>query len=442
MDNEKKQIVKLRNGMKILVVPMPTDLTDVSVCILLGQNHEKPHEMELTHYMEHLMGRFTSKKYNNHKEISKELNKRGAITNASVDEYETKFWIQGFYKDVEFFIDLLSNTLKHFEIDKGLAKKEKNAVIQELRNYISDTNYTFDMKIWKYMYNKYAYQYDHQKHINNIKKFCIEDMYKFIQNHVLLHNTVVTITCPMGKVASTLKIAKKYFEIPNTKKKAQIKYPIYQYNSKYLKVLHIKNNNKIENATVRLVVDDSIEYLSDEHLALMYLQEILFNFETGVFYKVLRDQLGFIYNISLNLYVDMTKPISSSYYIETSVNSKLLPQFLKVVLDIIKNLKLSDEQINNGRAAFIVKNEFQKFNNLTSYSEYYSNYLLHKLPIVERSVIKNKLLKVSNDVIVKILNKFKKDILKEGLIFYYAQHNMNDAIQSKLGNRIKYISLK
>ena len=183
MDNANKQIVKLRNGLRILVVPMPTDLTDVSMCILLGQNHEKPHEMELTHYMEHLMGRFTSKKYNNHKEISKELNKRGAITNASVDEYETKFWIQGFYKDVEFFIDLLSNTLKHFEIDKGLAKKEKNAVIQELRNYISDTNYTFEMKIWKYMYSKYAYQYDHQKHINNIRKFCIQDMYKFIKSH-------------------------------------------------------------------------------------------------------------------------------------------------------------------------------------------------------------------------------------------------------------------
>jgi predicted Zn-dependent peptidase len=246
----------------------------------------------------------------------------------------------------------------------------------------------------------------------------------------------------LNKVANTLKLAKKYFDIPNKNKKQQIKYPIYQYDSKYMKVLYIKNNNKIENATIRLIVDDSIEYLSNEHLALMYLKEILFNFETGVFYKILRDKLGLIYHISLDLNVDMINPISSSYYIETSVNYKLLPQFLKVIIDIIKNLKLTNEQINNGRAAFLVKNEFQKFNDLTSYNEYYSSYLLHKLPIVERSVIKSKLLKINNDIIIKILNKFKKDILKEGLIFYYAKHNMNDAIQDKLGDRIKYISLK
>lgn len=442
MDNVKKKVITLKNGLRILVVPMATDLTDISISLLLGENHEKPREIEITHYMEHLMGRFTSKKYKNHKDISNELNKRGAITNASVDEYETKFWIQGFYKDIDFFMDILSNTLKDFEIDMVLAKKEKNAVIQELRNYISDATYKFEMKIWKYMYTKYAYQYDHQKHINNIKKFRIQDIYKFIQKHVLLHNTVVSITCPMNKVANTLKLAKKYFDIPNKNKKAQIKYPIYQYNSKYMKVLHIKNENKIENATMRLVVDDSIEYLSDEHLALMYLKEILFNFETGVFYKILRDKLGYIYHISLDLNVDITNPISSSYYIETSVNYKLLPQFLKVIIDIIKNLELTNEQINNGRALFLVKNEFQKFNDLTSFNEYYSQYLLHKLPIVERSVIKRKLLKINNDVIIKVLNKFKKDILKEGLIFYYANRNMNDAIRDKLGNRIKYISLK
>jgi predicted Zn-dependent peptidase len=442
MDNLKKKVITLKNGLRILVVPMSTDLTDITVSLLLGENHEKRHEIELTHYMEHLMGRFTSKKYKNHKEISNELNKRGAITNASVDEYETKFWIQGFYKDIEYFMDILSNTIKDFEIDMTLAKKEKNAVIQELRNYISDSTYKFEMKIWKYMYTKYAYQYDHQMHINNIKKFHIQDIYKFIQKHVLLHNIVVSITCPLNKVANTLKLAKKYFDIPNKNKKQQIKYPIYQYDSKYMKVLYIKNNNKIENATIRLIVDDSIEYLSNEHLALMYLKEILFNFETGVFYKILRDKLGLIYHISLDLNVDMINPISSSYYIETSVNYKLLPQFLKVIIDIIKNLKLTNEQINNGRAAFLVKNEFQKFNDLTSYNEYYSSYLLHKLPIVERSVIKSKLLKINNDIIIKILNKFKKDILKEGLIFYYAKHNMNDAIQDKLGDRIKYISLK
>jgi predicted Zn-dependent peptidase len=442
MDNTKKKVLKLKNGIKVLVVPMPTDLTDISVRILLGQNHEKPHEMEITHYMEHLMGRFTSKKYPDHKIVSKELYKRGAITNASVDEYETKFWIQGFYKDLEFYMDLLSNTIKDFYIDKHLAKKEKNAVIQELRNYMSDNEYTFDMKIWNYMYKKYAYQNDFQKHIGHIKKYRIENIHKFIHEHVLLHNTVVSITCPTNKVANTIKLAKKYFNMPNKNKKAKIKFPLYQYNNKPLKVLFIKNQSKTDdNVLFRLVVDDSIEYLSVEHLSLMYLKEILFKFETGIFYKILRDKLGYIYHIQLNMYVDMVNPLSSYYYIETSVNHKILPKFIAAVLDIIKNLQLTNDEINNGKTAFLVKNEFKKFNNLTSYNRYYSQYLLHKLPIVERSVIKEKLMKVSNASIIKTLNKFKKDVFKEGLIFYYAQHNMNSAIKNVVSHQIKYITL-
>lgn len=180
MDNKHKKIIKLKNGVRALIIPLNTQLTDVSASILLGQNHEKPTEMEVTHYMEHLMGRFTSKKYQNHKMISQELNKRGAITNASVSEYETKFYIQGFYKDVEFYLDLLANTISNFQLENSLVKQEKYAVMQELRNYIADQAYIFDMKIWKYMYSKYAYQFDHEKHIKFIHKYDSNDIYKFI----------------------------------------------------------------------------------------------------------------------------------------------------------------------------------------------------------------------------------------------------------------------
>jgi len=441
MDNKKKKIIKLKNGIRGLIIPMNTELTDVTVSILLGQNHEKPHEMEVTHYMEHLMGRFTSKKYNDYKMISGELNKRGAITNASVSEYETKFYIQGFYKDIEFYLDLLGNTISNFQLEKSLVKQEKNAVMQELRNYIADHNYIFDMKIWRYMYSKYAYQYDHARHIKHIANYNTNDIYHFIKTHVLPHNTIVSVTCPNGKVDEAAKLIRKYFSFPNTNKKARIHFPLYQYNSKNLKVLYIKNNYNDDNALVRLVVDDSIKYLSKEHLSLMYLQEILFNFETGIFYKTLRDQMGLIYNIRMNLTVDMVNPMSSSYYIQTSVNYKLVPILIKTVLNIIRNMQLTDAEINSGKEKFIVKYEFQKFNNLTSYNTYYGQYLLHKIPIVEKSEIKEKFLSIKNKDIISTLNKLKRDVFKEGLIFYYSKQNMNKKIQEMNAGKIKYVSL-
>lgn len=445
MDNQLKQIIKLKNGIRALIIPVDTELTSVSVSILLGQSHEKPSEMEVTHYMEHLMGRFTSKKYQSHQFISKELNKRGAITNASVDEYETKFYIEGFYKDIEFYIDLLANTISNFHLEKSLIKQEKHAVMQELRNYIADHDYIFDMKIWRYMYSKYAYQYDHNQHIKFIAKYDTDKIYKFIQQHVLPHNTIVCVSCPLNKVDETKSLIKKYFSFPNKNRNTVIQYPLYQYNSDSLKVLYIKNNYNDDNAAVRLVVDDSIKYLSKEHLSLLYLREILFNFETGIFYKKLRDELGLIYNISMELTVDMVNPVSSSYYIETSVDYKRVPQLVKAMLDIIKNLQMTDEIIEYGKQKYRVKYEYYKFNDLTSYNSYYGQYLLYKLPIVERSEIKKKLLSVTNKDIIQTLDKLKADVFKEGLIFYYSKKNMNSNIHKLIANdykQIKYVSIK
>lgn len=443
MDNNRKKIIKLKNGIRVIIIPMNTLLTSVSVNMLLGSNHEKYNEMELTHYMEHLMARFTSKKHRDYKEISKELNKRGAVSNAYVDGYDTCFYIEGLYKDIEYYIDILANTISNFHLEKSIMKQEKLAVVQELRKYTADPQYIFDNKIWKYMYSKYAYQNDIDKHIKKVKTYEASDVYRFIKNHVLPHNTIVSITCPLNKCDETLKLVKKYFSFPNNKTQFNIQYPLYQYNNKCLKVLYIQNKyKKMNNANVRIIVDNSIKYLSKEHMSLFFLREILFNFETGIFYKKLRDEMGLIYNISIDFDIDIVNPQSSSYAIDTSVEQKDVALLIKTILDIIANMQLTTKDIEYGKTKFIVKYEYEKFNDLTSYNEYYGKYLLHKIPIVERSDIKQKIMTVTNRDVMKTFDKFKKEILTQGLIFYYSTKNQNNKIKTMIKRKIKYINLK
>lgn len=441
MDNTNKKIVKLKNGIRAIIIPMNTLLTSISVSILLGENHEKPNEIELSHYIEHLMSRFTSEKYSNYEIINQELSRRGAITNASVDKYETKFYIEGFYKDLEFYIDLLSNTICNFKLEKNIIKQEKYAITQELRNYIADYNYIFDMKIWKYMYSKYSYQFDHEKHIKQMNTYTEKQVYDFIKSHILFQNTVVSITCPNDAIDKTIALVKKYFSFPNNNKSASITYPLYQHDNNGLKVLHIKNNYDKSNTTLKLMVDNKIKYLSKEHLSMMILQEILFNFETGIFYKTLRDNLGLIYNISMELSVDIVNPLSSSYFIQTTTNCQKLPRLIKAMIEIISNLTLTEKEIQNGKQKIIVKYEYNKFNNLTSFNTYYGHYLLHKIPIVERHQIKDNLLRIKNSDIINTLQKMKHELLNKGLIFYYSKYNMNTKIKNIADTKIKYIAL-
>lgn len=442
MDNNKKKFFKLKNGIRVIIIPMNTLLTSISVNMLLGQNHEKYNEMEITHYMEHLMARFTSNKHSDHKKISKELNKRGAVTNAYVDDYDTCFYIEGLYKDIEYYIDILSNTISNFHLEKSIMKQEKLAVVQELKKITANPEYFFDFKIWKYMYPKYAYQYDINKHIKKVQTYTSDDIYKFIETHVLPQNTIVSITCPLNKCDETTDLARKYFNFPNTKSHLNIRYPLYQHNNNKLKILYVQNNyKKNTNANVQIVVDNSIKHLSKEHLSLLFLEEILFNFETGIFYKRLRDELGLIYNILIDFEIDMVNPRSSSYFIKTSVEQNNVAQLIKAILDIVSNLTLNENEIENGKTKFIVKYEYHKFNNLTSYNKHYGKYLLHDIPIVERSDIKEKSLAVTHCDVIKTFQKFKREVLTKGLIFYYCTKNQNQKIKSSIKIPAKYISL-
>lgn len=444
MDNNKKVVKTLKNGIRVLIIPLNTKLTNVSVSILLGRNHEKYKERELTHYMEHLMARFTSDKYKDVKFIKKELDNRGAFTNAYVSNYETNFYIYGQYSDIEFFIDLLSNNLKDIYIDKSLFLQEKNAVIQELQSNMSHYEYNLDKKIYSYMFPKLFYQFDLQNRINNIKQYDINKLYNYIREHIILNNIIVNVSCPNGKEHETFKLIQKYFNFAKPEKKQkELQYPVYKYDNDYLKIIYVNNHNKnINNSILRIYVSEDIKFNSKEHFALLYLKNILFNFQTGTFYKNLRDKLGLVYGVRFNIDIDLHNSISSMYYIETSTNYNSIPILIEKILDIIENLTLTDEEINNGRKKLIIKNENEIFENLTSFNIYYGLYMLHKKPIIDKKDIHKKIINVSNNYIKKILAKFKKDILNKGLIFYYSKANKNEAIKKHIkDNKIKYLAL-
>ena len=45
----------LKNGIKVIIFPLKTKMTYISLSMLLGSYHEKKGEGNLTHYYEHLL---------------------------------------------------------------------------------------------------------------------------------------------------------------------------------------------------------------------------------------------------------------------------------------------------------------------------------------------------------------------------------------------------
>jgi predicted Zn-dependent peptidase len=160
---------KLKNGIRIIIVPLNTKLTYISANYLLGRFQEKNKEAGLTHYCEHLLGCLTSQKYKNSAYISEEIYRRGGNYNAYVSDYELSIYIKGIYDDLEFYMDILSNTINNFYTEEDIKIKEKGIIIQEYMGFISNNNYMFEYNMFKFLYPKYSYLADYKKQI----KCCI-----------------------------------------------------------------------------------------------------------------------------------------------------------------------------------------------------------------------------------------------------------------------------
>jgi predicted Zn-dependent peptidase len=423
----------LKNGIKVIIFPLKTKMTYISLSMLLGSYHEKKGEGNLTHYYEHLLGRLSSTKYKDYKYIGNEIIKRGGYSNAYVNNYELSVFIKGFYADFEFYIDILSNSINNFYIDPKIANNEKGAVIQELRNIVSKQNYDFDFGIFKYLYPTYYYLEDYRRDIKYVKKYNIKLIREFIKNKVLTKNIVINISCPENKFNETVKLINKYFGIIKKKKKI-IKYPFLINNNNNIKIIQIKNKVVDNNTIINIYTFMNIKFLSKEYLILQLLDKILFNFEIGVFYKELREKTGLVYSIKLYNNISIKNSKESYYNIVTKCDINNVPIVINKIFNILNNYKITSEEICYAKKKIEAENEYDKFYTLESYHSYQRNFLLYNIPFKSNKEVYNDIKNIKDIEIQEFFEMFKMKIIKSCYIFYYSSKNIDENIKDKMHN--------
>jgi predicted Zn-dependent peptidase len=435
--------LRLKNGIRIVIVPLKTKLTYISTNYLFGRYQEKKHEMGLTHYCEHLLGSLTSEKYKNSIYVSEEIYKKGGEFNAYVSDYELCIHISGLYDDLEFYIDILSNTINNFYVENDIKIKEKGSIIQEYMGYLSDDKYVFEYNMFKFLYPKYSYLLDYKEQIKYIKKYNSKKINKYIKDHLNTDNLVITVTCPLNKINETIKNIKKYFGVIKYKK-STFNYPVIKHSNTILKIVNIKNFVPDKNDSIIIHLSKRIEIFSEEYIILKYyIKRILFNFESGIFYKILRKKLGIIYNIHLSIYVNKYNADMSYYNIKSKCHSKYMPIFIENFLNILKNYEMDDEHILNAKNYFKFEYESSKFYNLNSYNDEYKEQLIFNKNYISNKDIYEKVISINSNKIKDYYNNiFIKDILSRHIFFYYSNININKTIETLYKKHMPTIKCK
>jgi predicted Zn-dependent peptidase len=320
-----------------------------------------------------------------------------------------------------------------------LAENEKGAVIQELKNIISNERYDFDYNIFKYLFPKYAHLQDFKKDIKYVKKYNVRLVKNFIKKKILTENIVLNITCPRNKIKETKYYIKKYFGIIKKTSKGDIKYPVLQNKTGKTKVVHIKNKVVNDNTIINIYAFAEMEYWSKEHIAHMILHNILFNFENGAFYNELREKMGIIYGIHLYNNISIKNPKQSHYYIGTRCDIKNVPTVIAKIIDILKTYKINANDIKYSKNILLSRYEYSKFYNIDSYNGFYKNFLLYNKKLRTNKEIYNAIKNTTNKEVLDYYEKFKENIIKRSTIFYYSYKNITNKINNKINNKIAII---
>jgi len=176
----------------------------------------------------------------------------------------------------------------------------------------------------------------------------------------------------------------------------------------------------------------NIKFLSKEYLILKLLNNILFNFEIGIFYKELRENSGLVYSIKLYDNISIKNNNQSYYNIVTKCSINNVPIVINKIFNILNNYKITNEEIAYAKKNIEADNEYNKFYTLESEHSYQRIFLLYNIPFKSKKELFNDIINIKNIEIQQFFEIFKKKIIKSCYIFYYSSKNIDENIKKNV----------
>jgi predicted Zn-dependent peptidase len=122
----------LANGLKVITAPMKgTRAVTVLILVGTGSRYESEQLNGITHFLEHIFFRGTSKRPNA-KTISETIDRVGGELNAYTSEESTGFFIHLASLHLELALDVLSDMLLNSKFEREEIEKEKGVILEEI----------------------------------------------------------------------------------------------------------------------------------------------------------------------------------------------------------------------------------------------------------------------------------------------------------------------
>jgi predicted Zn-dependent peptidase len=319
---------RLANGLNLITSPMNgTGAVTVLVLLPVGSRYETPEINGVSHFVEHLMFKGTTKRPTS-LDITKELDAVGAEFNAFTSKDYTGYYVKTSADKVELAFDILSDMIFNSTFDEKEINKERGVIIEEIKMYDDNPIMSLHDLFEQTVFGNQPLGRTIAGPEQVIKKITRQQLLDYKNKFYYPGNMVVSVA---GKVsqATAKKLAEKYFG-GNSSKNKKSEFVKFKADQKSLSVnVRYKDTKQIQLGLGFYPLGDKRMY------ALQLLAVILGGNMSSRLFCEIREALGLCYYIRTDVspYQD-----TGAFMVQSGLDKSNLPQAINVILKELKKV--------------------------------------------------------------------------------------------------------
>lgn len=317
----------LDNGLEVLTIKKDTQIASINVGVKVGAMYETLEEKGISHFIEHMLFKGTTKR--NNERLNDELESLGGEYNAYTDYNETVYTISCLSEELKYGTEILADMITSSIFPKGELEKERGVILAEIRSSKDDIEDLSFKKVNEIAYKESPLRYDVTGLLEKVKNFKREQIIKYYNKYYVPQNSLVTIVSPMEH-KEALDLIKKEF---SSWSGLEVKPPqIIIEENLNVKVTSYKND--IEQSTI-LYLFTFNDLKKEDELPLRILNHRLGESSNSLLFREVREKRGLAYDIYTHLDIINN---AKSLYIYTAVSDEDIDETIKAIDETLENI--------------------------------------------------------------------------------------------------------
>jgi len=352
----------LKNGANVIFVPQ-NDTKSVTSLIMfpVGSRYEPEHLAGVSHYIEHVMFKGTSKRPNT-LALTREIDRLGAQYNAFTGKEYTGYYIKTDADYTEIALDILSDMLFGSLFDPEEMEREKGPIIEELRMYNDNPLMNIDNIFEDLLYEGCPLGRDIGGTIEHVKSYKREEVLEFKAKHYQPKNLTLVISGKIGD--DTEELVAKYFGEEENSAEVTGEFLPFTFGAAEKEKRVALQKKKTDQAQLMLGFP-GFSYTDENNPTIAVLNTILGGSMSSRLFIEIRERRGLAYMIRSGR--DAFRD-TGYIYIRAGLDPKNIPEAMQVIRKEIQKLfeeGITDEELSDAkthvRGAFTLAQEDSSF---------------------------------------------------------------------------------